>query len=241
MKPNTILITAAFRELHGEGDFAGVLIDAATGHALASDGEALAVHPLPTGHGFDRTLFLPAASGAQSDLTVSPGDGEEAEAAWGIEDIEAAAGTPAYRLALNPLKLLQLAAAIGGTSGLTLELPAEPGAPVRVKVPGSAAFGYLMPLEGEDCGLLIATPAATTPTSSLPTSPVPAPIGPPLLRLNEERKGLELLFAGKPDAEIREAIKDQGFRWHRQEKIWYAKDTEARRAWVKSFLQAEAA
>lgn len=43
---------------------------------------------------------------------------------------------------------------------------------------------------------------------------------------NEEHKGIELLFDGKPDSKIRTALKSNGFKWHNGKGVWYAKDTE---------------
>lgn len=45
---------------------------------------------------------------------------------------------------------------------------------------------------------------------------------------NEELNGIEITFDGKPAADIRDALKADGFRWHRQKKIWYAKNTAER-------------
>ena len=46
---------------------------------------------------------------------------------------------------------------------------------------------------------------------------------------NTEKKGLEVAFTAKPDAATRDALKAAGFRWHNKRKIWFAKDTQARR------------
>ena len=48
------------------------------------------------------------------------------------------------------------------------------------------------------------------------------------MTLNSEFNGIELTFAGKPAEEIREAMKAAGFRWHKQKKLWYAKNTAER-------------
>lgn len=55
---------------------------------------------------------------------------------------------------------------------------------------------------------------------------------------NEEKSGIELIFNDKPSEEIRTQLKENGFRWHRVRKIWYAKDTEERRDFVKSLLSS---
>lgn len=44
--------------------------------------------------------------------------------------------------------------------------------------------------------------------------------------LNEELKGIELYFDGKPDQEIREEMKLNGFRWNGKKVCWYAKQNE---------------
>lgn len=48
------------------------------------------------------------------------------------------------------------------------------------------------------------------------------------MAINNEFNGIELTFAGKPAEEILEAMKAAGFRWHRQKKLWYAKNTAER-------------
>ena len=50
------------------------------------------------------------------------------------------------------------------------------------------------------------------------------------MAINNQLNGIELTFAGKPAEEIREAMKAAGFRWHRQKKLWYAKNTDERMA-----------
>lgn len=61
------------------------------------------------------------------------------------------------------------------------------------------------------------------------------------VNFNEEKNGIELHFTGKPSQEIREQIKSNGFRWSKYQKIWYSKDTEERREFLKSvgFLDNE--
>lgn len=50
------------------------------------------------------------------------------------------------------------------------------------------------------------------------------------MSINNQFNGIELIFAGKPAEEIREAMKAAGFRWHNQKKLWYAKNTAERLA-----------
>ena len=50
------------------------------------------------------------------------------------------------------------------------------------------------------------------------------------IAINEALNGIELIFAAKPAEEIREKMKAAGFSWHRQKKLWYAKNTAERMA-----------
>ena len=43
------------------------------------------------------------------------------------------------------------------------------------------------------------------------------------MAINNQFNGIELTFESKPTNEIREALKNLGFRWHGVRKIWYAK------------------
>lgn len=46
--------------------------------------------------------------------------------------------------------------------------------------------------------------------------------------LNNEKKGIEIRFDGKPDASILESLKANGFKWSVKQKMWYAKQTDER-------------
>lgn len=46
--------------------------------------------------------------------------------------------------------------------------------------------------------------------------------------LNAELNGVEISFGEKPGEEIRAALKQAGFRWHKAKKVWYAKQTADR-------------
>ena len=46
---------------------------------------------------------------------------------------------------------------------------------------------------------------------------------------NKLLNGIEVTFDKKPSSDVLTTLKDNGFRWHRQKKLWYAKDTEERR------------
>lgn len=43
---------------------------------------------------------------------------------------------------------------------------------------------------------------------------------------NKEKNGIELKFNDIPNVEIRAELKNNGFRWHRLKKVWYAKQTQ---------------
>lgn len=55
-------------------------------------------------------------------------------------------------------------------------------------------------------------------------------------RKNEEHKGIEVVFPSSPKAEVRTALKVNGFRWHNTKKMWFAKETKERLALVKSLV-----
>ena len=48
------------------------------------------------------------------------------------------------------------------------------------------------------------------------------------VRKNEALSGIEVVFDEKPDVDVRAALKEAGFRWHRINNFWYAKETPAR-------------
>ena len=54
------------------------------------------------------------------------------------------------------------------------------------------------------------------------------------VKFNEEKNGIELYFTDKPDEEIRDTLKSNGFRWARYNKCWYCKDTEEKRNLLRS-------
>ena len=45
------------------------------------------------------------------------------------------------------------------------------------------------------------------------------------LTLNQELNGIEIKFDAKPLQATLDSLKKLGFRWHRQKKLWYAKNT----------------
>ena len=58
------------------------------------------------------------------------------------------------------------------------------------------------------------------------------------VNLNKQLNGIELIFQEKPSTEILTMLKGNGFRWHRQKKLWYAKVTDERKAFVKELEKA---
>ena len=60
------------------------------------------------------------------------------------------------------------------------------------------------------------------------------------VNLNKKLNGIELIFQEKPETEILTMLKENGFRWHRQKKLWYAKVTDERKAFVKELQKANA-
>ena len=53
------------------------------------------------------------------------------------------------------------------------------------------------------------------------------------INFNEEKNGIEIKFDKKPSQEMLENLKLNGFRWSKYKKIWYAKDTEECREFIK--------
>lgn len=50
------------------------------------------------------------------------------------------------------------------------------------------------------------------------------------MAINNQFNGIELTFTEKPSEAIRATMKNAGFRWHGQKKLWYAKNTVERMA-----------
>ena len=48
------------------------------------------------------------------------------------------------------------------------------------------------------------------------------------MAINKQLNGIELSFEAMPAEAIRTSMKAAGFRWHRQKKVWYAKQTAER-------------
>lgn len=55
----------------------------------------------------------------------------------------------------------------------------------------------------------------------------------PTFNRNKDKNGLEISFEGIPSDSIRTELKENGFRWHRANKFWYAKETPERLSLVQ--------
>ena len=61
----------------------------------------------------------------------------------------------------------------------------------------------------------------------------------PKYNRNQDKNGLEISFEGIPSDDIRTELKALGFRWHRANKYWYAKETPERLALVERLCGGE--
>ena len=59
------------------------------------------------------------------------------------------------------------------------------------------------------------------------------------INFNKELNGIEIIFQGKPDAATLDALKANGYRWHRVKKLWYAKQTPERLALAESLADGQ--
>lgn len=59
------------------------------------------------------------------------------------------------------------------------------------------------------------------------------------ININKELNGIEIIFEGKPDAATLDALKANGYRWHRVKKLWYAKNTAERLALAESLADGQ--
>lgn len=57
--------------------------------------------------------------------------------------------------------------------------------------------------------------------------------------INTELNGIEITFDDKPGEQIRAALKENGFRWHRARGLWYAKNSAARLELAQRLTDAE--
>lgn len=63
----------------------------------------------------------------------------------------------------------------------------------------------------------------------------------PSYNRNIEKNGLEISFEGIPDDSVRSELKENGFRWHRANKFWYAKETPERLVLVERLCGCDVA
>lgn len=56
------------------------------------------------------------------------------------------------------------------------------------------------------------------------------------MRMNAKYNGVELVFDGKPQAELRLSMKANGFRFNSKSVCWYARDTVSARAFAKKIV-----
>jgi hypothetical protein len=57
---------------------------------------------------------------------------------------------------------------------------------------------------------------------------------------NEAQNGLELYFDTKPEQQVIEALKTNGFRWHNVKKCWFAKASEEKQKLIEAITKGEA-
>lgn len=59
------------------------------------------------------------------------------------------------------------------------------------------------------------------------------------LTMNEEKKGVEIAFAEKPETSVLSELKGAGFHWHNGKHIWYAKVSDGTVSLAKSICGVE--
>ena len=252
--PPSFALPAAFLALASES----VLLDPAAKSAIATDGEAIAILPLPQEFtGPARLVLLPV--NRENGCSIEPQSGAPTEDTYDLTQLVTPA---AYRIALNPAKLAALAAALGSPEFITLELPASPeDGPMLVfpAMPGTGAYGYLMPQpcdRGDKEGLLTESGAGNLNLKSEISDlklPPPAALPPPtiLATTRKETRLIEVNFHGKPEKEILQQIGRDGigfsYSGQRGTKkgvppcIWYAPDNEFFRSQIQNLLKIQVA
>lgn len=225
-------LPSALRHLNNdpESPYRGVFLFAKERVAVATDGAAIAIVPLPEKFPLhaDKQIDGSLISADACDVDKAPAPTEHLE--W--EAIPDACEAPVYRIAIDAAKLHTLAEALGETGNVVLEFGARADSPIRVMPFGKSGLGdptgFIMAgSSGFPDGLL---------ASGIQTPPAASPAQGITMHLNAERNSIELTFPGKPDETIREELKDHGFRWFGKGKLWYAKDTEARRKWTEELV-----
>jgi hypothetical protein len=210
--------------------------------AIATDGEAIVMHPLPADFQSTRIIHV-----APEMPPITPDSGD---ATTDTYDLSALENPPVYRIAINAQKLAHLAEAMQNEV-VVLELPSEPdGKPIKVLPYSGAKSGFLMPLPtppGMTEGLLVEAPTAAREKRAEKT---PAELPPPVVTASAERHTLEIAFGGVPAKEIREALKDpalafrysgRGTRRGVPANTWYGPDNPFTREKVQSLLGVQIA
>jgi hypothetical protein len=238
MKTTTpFLVPAAFLALAPES----FLVDAEIHHAIAFDGEAVALLKLPP-------MFTESRMIPKDCQAIAPDSGEPSEQ---LLDLDALKAPAAYRIALNPAKLALLAEAIGSAEIIILEMPENPAAaPMKITSPlADSGHGYLMAKEmpaGISEGI-VASGTATTGrlNSDSKQAASDKPLPPPVITASAERKTLEIAFGGVPAKELRDALKDPalGFRYSGRgtkrgvpANVWYGPDNPFTREKIAGLL-----
>ena len=54
------------------------------------------------------------------------------------------------------------------------------------------------------------------------------------ITLNNEKNGIEVRFDSKPNSEVLDVLKSNGFRWSNRQKMWYAKQSDDRMSLLNS-------
>ena len=248
MKHNTssLLLHAGFLSLvtTEAAELTGTLIDPAARKLVTTDGESIAIHPMPADWKLEAPpLFLATVSGKdQRSLgftasgVLEDDDGTPVPPAAGYIDyaqIEAAAVSApvAYHVTLDARRLLALAEALGDDE-ILLRIPATTDLPITV-TPANPdgpdfATGYFTPLAGEGLvATITGSPAATTKPEGPPSATVAR------LEKHEKTGAIIVRFDGKPAKEVREVLKDPslGFRWSGggtkrgiPAEVWYGPD-----------------
>lgn len=60
------------------------------------------------------------------------------------------------------------------------------------------------------------------------------------LQRNTEKHGIELIFDSKPNKDVLDTLKSNGFRWNPKTKVWYAKENSQRLQVAQSIAKAKA-
>jgi hypothetical protein len=247
MKHNTssLLLHAGFLSLvtTEAAELTGTLIDPAARKLVTTDGESIAIHPMPADWKLEAPpLFLATVSGKdQRSLNLAASgvleddDGTPVPPAAGYIDyaqIEAAAVSApvAYHVTLDARRLLALAEALGDDE-ILLRIPATTDLPITVTPANPEGpdhiVGYFTPLAGEGLVAKVEVSGATTKPDAPPSAAVAR------LEKHEKTGNLIVRFDGKPAKEVREVLKDPalGFRWSGSgtkrgipAEVWYGPD-----------------